>query len=432
MSRILAIDDEASVLEYLVSTIGSAHQVVPCRDGDAALLALNSRRFDLVITDLSMAPPDGFEILRAAQRLRPPVPVIVVTGLDSARPTIKALRLGARDYLIKPAGPAEMRAAVERALGTSGEPACRDCYGLVGCSPGIEQVRRLVPLLAHSRESVLIFGETGTGKELLARAIHERGPRAGGPFVAHNMAATPSDLAESIFFGHVRGAFTSAVSDHAGLFEQAHGGTLFLDEADSFPLPLQAKLLRVLEAGVAQRVGSTSDRPVDVRVVATSAVDLEELVGRGVFRADLYYRLRQLEVDIPPLRERPEDIAVLSDHFLSEIPASSGREPELSDEARQLLGAHAWPGNVRELRNALRGAALLAGFDLIQPGHLPRALQRRQGNGSQELSALRDMERDYIMQALDRVGGNQSLAARLLGIDRGTLARKLRRSDTRD
>jgi DNA-binding NtrC family response regulator len=228
-----------------------------------------------------------------------------------------------------------------------------------------------------------------------------------------------------MFFGHVRGAFSGATGDHVGLFEQAGGGTLFLDEVDSFPLQLQAKLLRVLESRELQRIGSSVDRPVDVRIIAASATDLRARVTEGQFRADLYYRLGQLEVLLPPLRERPEDVAPMAQRFLDELAAETGRRPTLSRPALDALCGHAWPGNARELRHALRAAALLAGGGTILPSHLPRALRPEAGDVARS-GTLRDLEREHIQRTMERTGGNLSLAARLLGIDRGTLARKLR------
>jgi DNA-binding NtrC family response regulator len=324
-----------------------------------------------------------------------------------------------------------LRAAVAAARGDApaSEGDAAGVGGLIGRAPALCEVRRLLPLLARSGCSVLLLGETGTGKELVARALHEQGPRAGGPFVAHNMAATPADLAESVFFGHVKGAFSGAAGEHPGLFEQAHGGTLFLDEVDSFPLPLQAKLLRALESARVRRVGGVSERLVDVRVIAATAADLETLVARGGFRADLYYRLRQLELVLPTLRDRREDIPLLVSHFLAELEKSAGLRPRLAPATLERLLAHDWPGNVRELRNAVRAAALLADGGLILPGHLAGALGRaapRAARAADGPVALRDVECEHIRRVLARVGGNQSEAARLLGIDRGTLVRKLK------
>jgi DNA-binding NtrC family response regulator len=289
----------------------------------------------------------------------------------------------------------------------------------------------MVPLLARCRETVLILGETGTGKELLARALHEHGPRRDGPFVAHNMAATPSELAESVFFGHVKGAFSGASADHVGLFEQAAGGTLFLDEVDSFPFALQAKLLRVLEGGRVQRVGSSLERTLDSRVLAASSTDLGEMIEAGRFRADLYYRLRQIEITMPPLRDHMEDVPAMVDRFLAELAADPARPPRMSEAAMEALARYRWPGNVRELRNAVRSAAVLAGTGPLQPGHLPAAIRGAATATVPEgaPSTLLAAEREHIRLALENAGGNRSRAARMLGIDRGTLARKLRALD---
>jgi DNA-binding NtrC family response regulator len=293
----------------------------------------------------------------------------------------------------------------------------------------MRHIHQLVPLLARCRETVLITGETGTGKDLLARAIHDEGPRAGRAFIAHNMAATPVDLTESVFFGHVRGAFTGATQDQPGLFERADGGTLFLDEVDSFPLPLQAKLLRVLEGGVVRRIGAKDERVVDVRVIASSAVALGDLAARNRFRSDLYFRLRQLEVTMPPLRDHLEDLPLLVEYFLAEFDPAAPGTPRITEPALAIMRAHPWPGNCRELRNALRCAHLLAGGRPILPGHLPRALASTAATSAHSVPSLAAAEREHIQRALEQAGGNRSRAAKLLGIDRGTLARKIRAMD---
>ena len=425
--RALAVDDDPQALGFLQMVLQQDHEVIACRDGAEALRKLSEGGFDLVITDLRMPHPDGFEVLQAARALVPPPAVVVLSAVDNARAAVRALRLGARDFLVKPAEPVEILTAVARASEgvTSVSAESRDQFGLVGDSAAIRLVRRLIPTLAQSREAVLIVGETGTGKELLARAIHEASARRAGPFVAHNMAATPSDLAEAMFLGHSRGAFSGATSDHRGLFEQADGGSLLLDEIDSFPFDLQAKLLRVLESARVQRLGSASERAVNVRVFAASSVDPISLVARGAFRADLYYRLRQLEVELPPLRERTGDIPVLARWFLKELEAELGCPPRLSEEAMRHLMAHPWPGNVRELRNTVRSAVALAGGEAF-PEHLPRAMKGVAArSGSRDPRTLRTVEEEHILRTLESMGGNRSRAARVLGIDRGTLARKL-------
>jgi DNA-binding NtrC family response regulator len=431
--RILAVDDDPAVRAALRAVLATTHEVTSCGGGAEAIAALRERPFDLVLTDLRMPAPDGLDVLRAALGVHPPPPVVVLTAVDTARSAVEALALGARDYLVKPAEPAALLDAVARAAGGSAPAAEGEDYGLAGTSAAIRAVRRLIPLLARSREGLLILGETGVGKDLLARAIHDHGPRAAGRFVAHNMAATPTELTESLFFGHVRGAFSGASADHPGLFAEADGGTLFLDEVDSFPLHLQAKLLRVLEGSRFQRVGSTGECRVDVRVIAASAGDLAGLVARGAFRADLYYRLCQLEVVLPPLRDRREDIPALIRQVLDEIARESGETARMSPEAERIMVAFPWPGNCRELLHAVRAAALLADGGLILPLHLPRALQSpaEAGPDGTAPTTLSEVERGHIRRTLEQVGGNRSLAARLLGIDRGTLARKLR-DKTRD
>jgi DNA-binding NtrC family response regulator len=428
--RILGVDDDEHGLGAMRAALGRDHDVACCASGAEAIAALRGRPFDLVLTDLSMPPPDGFDLLRAARGMPIPPPVVVITGLDTARTAVEAMRLGAVDLLVKPASTEAIREVVARiaAEQLGEEDDGEAATGLIGRSPGLRRVRRLLPLLSRSSETVLILGETGTGKELLARAIHENGPRRDSPLVAHNMAATPGELAESVFFGHLKGSFSGATADHAGLFETAEHGTLFLDEVDSFPLPLQAKLLRILEGGRVQRVGSSAERAVDVRIIAASAIDLVELVAAGRFRADLYYRLRQLEVTMPALRDHLEDLPALARHFLNEPRAGSGAAPRLSAATMDLLARHRWPGNCRELRNALRSAAVLAGEGPIEPAHLPRALLEaaRKARPVDVPSTLVAAEREHIRQTLEHAAGNQSRAARLLGIDRGTLARKIR------
>ncbi len=428
--RVLAVDDDAAALAFVTLALGGDHDLHTVGEGGRAIEALDRAVWDVLLVDLNMPAPDGFEVLRAAQRAESPPAVIVVSALDRSRSTLEALRLGAHDYLVKPACAAELRSAVERLGGLTRPPdsAAREDWGLLGEAASMRRLRRLVPLLARSREPVLVSGETGVGKELVAQALHAASGCTGS-FVAHNMAATPPELAESLFFGHVRGAFTGATGDHAGLFEQASGGTLFLDEIDSFPLSLQAKLLRALETGRVHPVGGAATIVVAPRVVAACSSNLAERVARSEFRADLYYRLRQLEVTIPPLRERAEDVPLLARRFLHEFATETGRRPQWTDAALAALATHPWPGNVRELRGAVRSAALLADGGPIRVAHLPRDVAGGAAGtlAWRPIASLDVMEREHIQRVLDRTGGNRSRAAKLLGIDRGTLARKLER-----
>lgn len=430
MSRILAIDDDACALDYLRGLLECDHEVVTCAGGAEGLARLAVESFDLVLTDLGMPDPDGFEILRYAGEQPGAPPVIVLTAADRASATMTALRLGALDYIVKPATPTDIRAAVAR--GTRRHPAddpSHETYGLTGNSEPMRQLRRILPLFARADESVLLIGETGVGKELVAHALHDFGSRASGPFIAHNLAATPVDLSESLFFGHVRGSFSGAHADHAGLFEQAHGGTLFLDELDSFPLGLQAKLLRVLETRHVQRIGGYGERGFDARVIAATSIDPAELVAAGRFRADLHFRLRQLEIVVPPLRHRIEDLPELIQHFLEEWGGAPGGASRLSSQAMERLYAYPWPGNVRELRHVLRTAALLAEGGSILPKHLPASLSKPRVTIPLRETPLDRVEHDHIVRTLELAGGNQKRAAQMLGIDRGTLARRLRRQE---
>lgn len=419
--RVLLVDDEPASLSALSALLGHQHDVVTCAGGAEALARLEQSAYDLLMTDLSMPQPDGFHLLRQSTTLAPGMPVVVVTALDTAKAAVEAIRLGAHDFLVKPASAADVHALVAR---LTTERADRDGrtarYGLVGHSAAIRRVQQLVPLLARCRETILVTGECGAGKETLARAVHALGPRREQEFVTFGVASTPDDRMESACFG---AADREAATDGPGAFARAHRTTLYLDGIEAFPLALQARLLGVLECGVLSR--SERESKVDVRVIASTSADLGDLVARGRFRADLYFRLRQLEVAMPPLRERLEDLPLLAEHFLGETdPAPAG--PRLTRTSLAVMRAHPWPGNCRELRSALRSAQLLASGQPIQPGHLPHALAGSSGAGPRPVTTLAEAEREHIRRALEQVRGNRSRAARLLGIDRGTLSRKLR------
>jgi DNA-binding NtrC family response regulator len=454
--RLLVVDDEPTprfALRDLLECDG--HAVEEAEHAPAALDAVDRAAragapFDLVLTDLRMPRVDGLALLELLRRDHPALPVVLLTAHGDERTAVRALRLGAWDYVPKPYDNAEILAVVGRARellalraenGRLREELAARYHDLVGASPAMRGVYRLVQRAAPTRATVLVTGESGTGKELVARALHAAGPRARRPFVALNCAALPAELAEAELFGHVRGAFTGAVHDRAGLFEAADGGTLFLDEIGDMPLGLQAKLLRVLEAGEVTRVGATRPVAVDVRVVAATHRGLDALVAAGRFRDDLRYRVAVLTVELPPLRERREDVPALAAHFLAHFAERHAVPPRpLADDARRALLAHDWPGNVRELRNAIERALLLADGDAIAAADLPAEVRgstaplRPAEAAAADLPfvearrrALDAFDRAFLAAALERHGGNVSAAARVLGLHRPSLQKLIAR-----
>ncbi len=436
MPTILIVDDDAALRGSMAETIADlGHRPVEAPDGARALtLALDG--VDAVLLDLRMPGMDGIEVLaRLRARPRPP-PVAVLTAVATAANTIEPIRLGAIDHLTKPVGRAELAALLERMLsaGRVAAPVAAPAEAgeeLVGASAVMREVQKTIGLLADSDTTVLIVGETGSGKEVVARALHRHGRRRGKPFVAVNCAAIPSELLESQLFGHVRGAFTGAVADRAGFFREADRGTLFLDEIGDMELAMQAKLLRALQERVVVPVGG---KPigVDVRIVAASHRDLPEAVRQGRFREDLYYRLGVVPLALPPLRDRLADIVPLAEHFLAG--AAGGAVPRrLSAAAASLLLAHSWPGNVRELQNAMQRATALVRHPVIDAvdlgflGAVRPAPDEPDWLAGDLDTAVSRLEVAMIKRALRTAGGNRTEAARRLGIHRQLLHAKLRR-----
>ncbi|MDY0003461.1 MAG: sigma-54 dependent transcriptional regulator [Polyangia bacterium] len=440
---ILLAEDDPGMRSLLSEILRSAgYEVDVAEDGQEALERLRLTAPRLLITDMKMPRMDGVALLRKARAERPGLPVIVLTAFGTVSGAVEAMRLGAFDYLSKPLpDPERLRQGVARALAEGQSGASSTGRAPVHADPAFAQVLELVSAVAPRDTTVLLTGESGVGKEVIAQAVHEGSPRRDGPFVAINCAALPESLLESELFGHERGAFTGAVSAHPGLFEQASGGTLLLDEVGEMQAALQAKLLRVLESHRVTRLGSTKDRSVDVRVIAATNRDLDAAVSEGLFRQDLLFRLKVFPIHIPPLRERPMDILPLARHFLELLGSSPGRTlPRLGPEAQEALLAHSWPGNVRELMNAVERASILAGGGDILPEHLgissaPRgAVSPDPGSEaapgpeapSRGVLTLREMERLAVMEALEAVGGNRKAAARRLGIALRTLQYKLK------
>jgi two-component system response regulator FlrC len=433
MRRILVVDDELGMRAALAEVLtrgGFAVDVVGTAED--ALVRLEKGGVDLLVTDLRLPGMSGLELLKEARRTGQEAPAIVITAHGTIEDAVAAMKLGAVDFLTKPFAPAELLHLATRAAGE--RPAAAPAAGrapaalerpIVSDDPAMARILEIADTVASSRAPVLVQGESGTGKELLARYLHERGNRRGKPFVAVNCAALPRDLLESELFGHERGAFTGAISRKIGKFELANGGTILLDEISEMELPLQSKLLRVLQEYEVDRVGGTAPVPVDVRIVATTNRRLRELVDRGHFREDLYYRLMVVPFVVPPLRERRGDVEVLAEHFLRRFAA--GRPLVLSPAAREWLRTRAWPGNIRELEHTLERAALLARGTTIEPTDLEDRdpLPPRLALGSLAGLTLREMERRLILDTLKRTNDNRTHAARLLGISIRTLRNKL-------
>jgi DNA-binding NtrC family response regulator len=436
MATILIVDDDAALRDGLAEAIADlGHVPEEAADGHAALARLQRSGIDAVLLDLRMPGLDGIDVLRRIRAGAASPPVAILTAVPTAANTIEAMRLGAVDHIAKPIGRADLAALLGRllppAVSLSAASGPAEAGELIGSSAAMRTVQKTIGLLADGEATVLITGETGTGKEVVARAIHHHGRRAGRPFVAINCAAIPADLLESQLFGHVRGAFTGAVADRLGSFREAQGGTLFLDEIGDMDLAMQSKLLRVLQEREVTPVGGRSVA-IDVRIVAATHRDLARAVAEGRFREDLFYRLGVVPVDLAPLRERLADILPLAEHFLALV-SGAGPARRLSAEAAQRLLAHGWPGNIRELRNAMeRTAALGRGpvvtaADLAFLGDRPAVPDEPEAPDSDLPAAVARLEAAMIRRALTACDGNRTEAAQRLGIHRQLLYAKMRR-----
>ncbi|PYN13135.1 MAG: Fis family transcriptional regulator [Candidatus Rokuibacteriota bacterium] len=433
MAAILVVDDESSARTTLALLLKKrGHRVTDADGVRAAVKALAEEAFEVIVTDLRMPDGDGLDVLRAAKAHCPEADVILLTAFAGWESAKEAIQLGAFDYFEKGREPDELLHRIDKALAEKAlqrenanlRAQVRDRYGLPGLiagSPPMVQVLELVRRVAPTDATVLIQGESGTGKEVIAKAIHHASDRARGPFVAVNCGALPEPLLESEIFGHVKGAFTGASVNKKGLFEEAAGGTLLLDEIGEMPPTLQVKLLRALQSGEVRPVGSTQAITVDVRVVAATNRDLEQMIREGGFREDLFYRLNVIPVELPPLRERREDIPRLAEHFLGRFAQRQGRALRLSPAAMERLLRYPWPGNVRELENVMERTAILAQVETIEPDDLPPhvtaglALGPAPNLGGQQ--TLADAERIQIIQTLERCGRNHSRAARQIAAE---------------
>ena len=441
--KILVVDDEERICEAVARAVGRIGYDV--ESSLAALVAwekFQKSAFDMVICDIKMPGMDGMALLDRVKEHDATTLVIMITGYASIESAVESIKKGAQEYIPKPFTPDQIRFVVERAFERKrladeniylrGE--LKQLYGkdvVIGKSQGMQQVFDLAVRVAETDSSVLVLGESGTGKEVVARLIHFRSHRASGPFVTVNCSAIPENLLESELFGHKKGAFTGALYMKRGSFELANGGTLFLDEIGDMKLEMQAKILRALEEREVKKVGSEEETPVDVRVIAATNKDLGEEVKAGHFREDLFYRLNVVQIGIPPLRERKEDIPLLARHFLKVFSTEMKKAvADFSEEALNFLVGYDWPGNVRELKNAVERAVIFAGpGELIRASHFPPQMraevERSRPSPSREFKDLRTMEMSYIKEVLDACGGNKAKAAEILGVSPSTLWRKL-------
>ncbi len=442
--RILIIEDEKSLREVLRMLLEEeGYEITAASNGLEGIDYLRNDIFDLVVTDIKMPKADGFEVLRNARELSPATIVIMITAFGTTEATIEAMKLGAYDYIHKPFKIDEIRLIIEKAFEKKNlskelsllREQVKSSSGLeniIGKSPKMQELFILIRKVAQSNSTVLITGESGSGKELVAAALHNLSDRKHKNFVTINCATFPEGLLESELFGHVKGSFTGALYNKEGLFETANRGSIFLDEIGEMPLSLQSKLLRVLENGTFRRVGGLNDITVDARVISATNKDISEAVASGSFREDLFYRLNVVPVNIPPLRERPEDIPLLLEHFLNKFSANKKR---FSPEALRFLMKYSWKGNVRELENMVERTVLLADGEIILPGDLPEEIRRADEVGKHlpEIgdegidfeSIMEQLEKDYLLKALEKAKGVKTEAARLLKLSFRSFRHKL-------
>lgn len=447
-TRVLIIDNDRAHAETVAEVLERAgFACATATSGPEGARLIREKEFDVIITDLVMNDIDGLGILSLAKQEQPESEVILITGHGTIQSAVTAMREGAFNYLLKPLDLAQLRAVTEKAAeNVALRRANLELHrrldekfgfeGVVGDSPQMREVIEKLKRIAPTNATVLILGETGTGKELVAQAIHQNSPRKNKPFVALNCAALSENILESELFGHVKGAFTDACSDRVGKFEYAHGGTLFLDEVGDMPIATQIKLLRVLENGEITRVGSNEPIKVNVRVLSATNQNLEEAVQAGRFRADLYHRLKVVTIRLPSLAERPEDIPVLTDHFVRMFAKKHGKQIRgVSPAARRILQTYRWPGNVRQLRNVIESMTVVDFDGILDVDDLPEELADRSApvaaNHQVSLAnlvgrPLEELERMFIAETLRATGGNREEAARLLGIGERTLYRKIK------
>jgi len=442
--KILVVEDDLEMCALLSDVLkGEGFSVIALSDSLEASKALKREEFDTIVTDLKMKGLKGLDLLEEANKKAPLTPVIIITAFGTIESAIQAMKMGAYDYVTKPFQMDELILTVKKALETrllkkevvrlKKEVETRyHFHQLIGKSPAMQRIYDLIERISNSSSNVFVAGESGTGKELVAKAIHYNGVRKDGPFVAVNCAAIPETLLESELFGYKKGAFTDAKTDKKGLMFEANGGTLFLDEITEMPNTLQAKLLRVMEEREIRPLGDTRSYSIDVRIICTTNRDIQSAIEQSRFREDLYYRLKVIDIELPALRERREDIPLLIQHFIDKFNASlKKRISGVSEEALKLLLNYSWPGNVRELENVVERAINLTQQETIHPEDLPKSFVQKADEelfekAAREKLTLSQLEKEYVKRVLMEVEGNKSKAAERLGLDRKTLYRKLK------
>jgi two-component system response regulator GlrR len=438
--RILVVDDDEGLLHLINMRLSAmGFHVTPCTSGQEALASARHQVYDLAITDLRLRGENGLDVAEELLRIHPGLPILILTAHGSIPNAVEAMQRGAYGYLTKPFDDTELKATIEKALSQQRmsreiqrlKSLVKELYGIenvVARSPAMQRLFQQVAQVADSDATILLSGETGTGKEVLARVIHTNSRRSKGPFVALNCAAIPETLFESELFGHVRGAFTNAHGAKKGLFQSANGGTLFLDEIGEMPLSMQVKLLRAVQEREVREVGADLATKVDVRIIVATNRDLNEAVKTGAFRSDLYYRVSVLPLVIPPLRDRRDDIPLLAQHFLKQSAKRVNKDIRgFTPAAMQRMMVHLWPGNVRELENAVEKAVVMSRQDMITPDLLPALAQSTEVVLKPLTEAKEDFERSYLKNVLQLTGGNISRAAQFAGRYRADFYKMLRK-----
>jgi two-component system NtrC family response regulator len=435
---ILAIDDEPNIRRLIRNEFTlEGYEVTTAKNGEEGLALIRQKPFDVVLLDIKLPKINGLDVLRKIKETSDAMEVIMITGYSDVQSAVSSLKLGARDYVTKPFKLDDLLAIVQKAVSNGkernlrtqelgGGPASKPNQYTLCPSPAMQAVYQLVRRVAGTDHTVLLYGETGVGKDVLANQIHQQSQRRNGPFVVVDCGLLSQNLAESELYGHRKGAFSGASEDKVGLVEKSHTGTLFLDEIGNIDLELQKKFLRFLETRRFRRVGETKEQHIDTRIILATNLDTQKAIQDGVLRSDLFYRITEFTIVIPPLRERPEDVLALADHFLENMP-HAGAQVRISKEAQAILTAYPWPGNSRELRAVINKCALLTDTGVIQPDDLPAHMKTGHYQSPHNSKTLEDMEKEHIINVLAETEGNQTKASEILGINRKTLYKKIHR-----